>query len=618
MSTAVEDRKSLLRDWSILLPTEGSAEAEQILPLALRLLGSRRKSFVHLLGVTAVAAESSLSEAALTAQALRNELGSLATENAQVRHLAGSLVSHHPWQEIESLIEERMKDDDLLLLRWRDDNGYFESSLERVLRDPPCNLVIAQPAAPPRQIKRILLPVRGGPYANLSLQLAVRLARSCQAEITLLRVVPSEDDAMSQALRDRFTGLSDTFPEITTELQVVGDAGAAILRELKTHQAVILGASAAKESSPIGLVARLILQRSDVTALVVKTTEPFRLPSAVALRQDMPVLLRVEKWFAENTFHSREFSDIGRLIDLKRKNGLRISLGLPALNEEATIGNVIHTLKTALMDDAPLLDEIVLIDSNSTDFTRKLAAQLGVVPYVHQDVLPGLGSLRGKGEALWKSLYLLKGDLIVWVDTDITNPHPRLVYGILGPLLADPRVQFVKGFYKRRVKDNGEASPAGGGRVTELLARPLINLFFPELSGLVQPLAGIYGGRRTALEQVPFYSGYGVEIGLLLAMLNRLGLKAIAQVDLEEVAHRNQELRALSKMSFAILQVFARHLREKGVLDGQLPIERTMKILRSEDQQFHLEEVDIYEQMRPPMIEVKEYAGRHEPLKRPR
>jgi glucosyl-3-phosphoglycerate synthase len=618
VSTVAQDRKGRLRDWSILLPAETGAEAERMLPLALSLLGGNRQSFVHLLGVTAVASQSALSEAALAAQTLRNELGRLAIENAQVRHLAGSLVSHQPWQEVESLIEERMKDDDLLLLGWRGEDAYFESSLEQVLRDPPCNLIIANPAVPPRQIKRILLPVRGGPFANLSLQLAVRLARSCQAEITMLRVVPGQDDAASQALRERFTGLSDLFPEITTELQVVGDASAAILRELKTHEAVILGASAAKEGSPLGLVARLILQRGDVTALVVKTTEPFRLPTAVAGQTDMPVLLRVEKWFAENSFHSREFADIGRLIDLKRKSGVRISLGLPALNEEATIGNVIHTLKAALMDAAPLLDEIVLIDSNSTDFTRKLAAQLGVVPYVHQEVLPGLGSLRGKGEALWKSLYLLKGDLIIWVDTDIINPHPRLVYGVVGPLLADPRIQLVKGFYKRQVTAGTEASPAGGGRVTELLARPMINLFFPELSGLVQPPAGIYGGRRSALEQVPFYSGYGVEIGLLLAMLDRFGLKSIAQVDLEEVAHRNQELGALSKMSFAILQVFARHLQAKGVLDAQLHIERTMKILRSEEQQFHLEEVDVYEQMRPPMIEIKEYAGRHESLRRPK
>ena len=614
-SSIVQDRHGLLRNWSILLPIEMAAEADQMLPLAVSLLGSRKKSFVNLLGVTPVAEESALSEAAGAAQTLRDVLGRLALEYPQVRHLAGSLVSHQPWEEIESLIAERMQDDDLLMLRWRDDKDYFAGGFEEVLRDPPCNIVLAQPALHPARIRRILLPVRGGPFANLSLQLAVRLARSSHAEITLLRVVPSEDDATSQALRDRFKGLSDTFPEITTELQVVGDAGAAILRELKEHQAVILGASAARDGSPIGLVARLILQRREVTALVVKTKEPFRLPASIAPRQELPVLVRVEKWFAENTFQSREFADIERLVDLKRKKGLRISLGLPSLNHESTVGNVIHTLKSALMDEAPLLDEIVLVDGNSTDFTRKLAAQLGVVPYVHQDVLPGVGSLRGKGEALWKSVYLLKGDLIVWVDPGITNPDPRLIYGILGPLLADPRIQFVKGYYRHPATSGEKGPPAGGAQVTELLVRPMINLFFPELSGIVQPLEGVYGGRRSVLEQVPFYSGDGVEIGLLLEMVDRVGLNGIAQVDLGEV-NPGRESRQSSKAAFAILQVFAQHLRQKGVLDEQLAVERTMKILRQDEEQLHLEEFDVYEQRRPPMLEVREYAGRHEPRRR--
>jgi glucosyl-3-phosphoglycerate synthase len=137
----------------------------------------------------------------------------------------------------------------------------------------------------------------------------------------------------------------------------------------------------------------------------------------------------------------------------------------------------------------------------------------------------------------------------------------------------------------------------------------MINLFFPELSGVVQPLAGIYGGRRAALEQIPFYSGYGVEMGLLLDLLERYGLKAIAQVDLEGVRHRNQELRELSKMSFAILQVFAQHLRRRGLVDSEAAMERTMKLLRAEEERFHLEEVDVHEKKRPPMIDIKEYRG---------
>ena len=266
------------------------------------------------------------------------------------------------------------------------------------------------------------------------------------------------------------------------------------------------------------------------------------------------------------------------------------------------------------MDDAPLIDEIVLIDGNSMDHTRKIAAELGVTPYIHQQTLPGLGSFRGKGEALWKSLYLSKGDLIVWVDPDIANPHPRLIYGIVGPLLMDSRIQFVKGFYRRLMRE-GDSQAAGEGRVTEFLARPIINLFFPELSGMVQPLAGIYGGRRSALEQLPFYAGHGVEIGLLFDLLEKFGLKAIAQVDLEEIAHQKPSITTLSRMSFAILQVFAEHLSQRGIIDSTLQIERTMKMLRADGPQFHLEELDVHEQKRPPMIEVKPYLGRH-PLRR--
>ena len=614
---AGDEDMNTLRDFNVLVPVDDLSLAKEVLPVASGLLGAGGSSHVSLIGMTQVPPDTALSEGTLPAQRLRTELDKLADENPGIERLAGSLVSHEPWEDIKEMIERRRDDQDLVLLHWQADTKYFQTDLEHVLNDPPCNIVLVQPAVHPRDIKRILLPVRGGPFAYLSLQIAVRLARASNAEITLLRVLSSDDDVMSQLLRERFAGLSDTFPEITMELQTVGEAGAAILRELKDHQAVILGASAAAGGPPVGPVASLILQRKDVTALIVRTKEPFRLPLAPARHTELPVLVRVEKWFAENTFHNQEFSDIGRLIDLKHKQGLRISLGLPAYNGEATIGDVIQTMKTELMDNAPLLDEIVLIDSNSTDLTRKIAAGLGVIPYVHQETLSRLGSFRGKGEALWKSLYLLKGDLLLWMDTDITNPHPRLVYGIVGPLLMDQQIQYVKGFYQRPETSNGDAPPSGGGRVTELLARPMINLFFPELSGVVQPLAGIYGGRRTALEQIPFYSGYGVEIGLLLDLLEHFGLKAIAQVDLEEVRHRNHELRALSKMSFAILQVFAQHLRQRALIDSEAAMERTMKLLCVEEERFHLEEVDVHEQKRPPMIEVKEYRGGRIP-RRPR
>ncbi|HKG21282.1 MAG TPA: glycosyltransferase, partial [Blastocatellia bacterium] len=483
--SAVNETRRPLRDLSILVPVDTVSQAQEILPLALTLAGSAGKSSVNLIGVTPVAPESSLSEGAVLAQSLRKDLERLSDGDSRINRLAGSFVSHEPWEDIEALVEDRMEESDLLLLPWKADKRYLQADLSRLLSDPPCNVVVAQPAVQPEEIKRILLPVRGGPFANLSLQLALRLARASNAEITLLRVLSSNDDPMSQVLRERFTGLSDAFPEITTELQIVEDAGTAILRELRDHQAVILGASAASDGSFIGLVATLILQRKDVTALVVKTKEPFRLPLTPVRRSHLPVLVRVEKWFAENSFSYREFSDIARLVELKKKQGVRISLGLPTLNHESTIGNIIHSIKSSLIDRVPLLDEIVLIDSKSTDFTRKLAAELGVTPYIHQEILPGLGSIRGKGEALWKSLYLLKGDIIIWVDPDIVNPDPRFVYGVAGPLLTDSRIKYVKSFY--RAPERAEADAPDSGQVTELLARPLINLFFPELSGIVQP-----------------------------------------------------------------------------------------------------------------------------------
>ncbi|HUH99153.1 MAG TPA: glucosyl-3-phosphoglycerate synthase, partial [Anaerolineales bacterium] len=217
---------------------------------------------------------------------------------------------------------------------------------------------------------------------------------------------------------------------------------------------------------------------------------------------------------------------------------------------------------------------------------------------------------RGKGEALWKSLLVTRGDIIVWVDTDIVNIHPRFVYGIIGPLLLNPQVQLVKGFYRRPLKVGDKMQAGGGGRVTELTARPLLNLFYPELSGVVQPLAGEYAGRRAALERIPFFSGYGVETGLLIDIYERYGLNAIAQVDLLERIHHNQHLEALSKMSFAIIQTIFHKLESRlgsAVLED---VNRSMKLIRYNNNGYFLEVEEIAERERPPMLEVEEYQTR--------
>jgi glucosyl-3-phosphoglycerate synthase len=242
-----------------------------------------------------------------------------------------------------------------------------------------------------------------------------------------------------------------------------------------------------------------------------------------------------------------------------------------------------------------------------------IAESLGVTVYNHPDILTEHGSFTGKGEALWKSLYVTRGDIVVWIDSDISGLHPKFVYGLVGPLLSDPELGFVKGFYRRPLNLGGQLMTTGGGRVTELTARPLINLFYPQLSGLVQPLAGEMAGRRDVLENVPFFTGYGVETGLLIDILERFGLEAIAQADLETRVHRNQSLLSLSKMAFAIIQVVIERLgqRDRTALVDEM--NRTMKLIHYSPTELFLEVKEIRENERPPIVTVPEYQQRFTP-----
>jgi glucosyl-3-phosphoglycerate synthase len=350
-----------------------------------------------------------------------------------------------------------------------------------------------------------------------------------------------------------------------------------------------------------------VIREAESSVVVVKTRRPMLMGPADETAGTEAISILVDKWFAENTFQADEFSDLQDLLARKREQGIRISLAFPALNEESTVGKVILTIRRGLQDRVPILDEIVLVDSDSSDRTREIAESLGVPVYVHQHILPRLGARPGKGEALWKSLLLTRGDIIVWIDTDIVNIHPRFVYGLIGPLLLDPRIQFVKGFYRRPLRVSDRMQAGGGGRVTELTARPLLNLFYPELSGIIQPLAGEYAGRRSALERVPFFSGYGVETGLLIDIFERYGLAAVAQVDLLERVHHNQPLEALSKMSFAIIQAVIRKLEGRlgrAMLDE---VNKSMKLIRYQAGDYRLEVEEIAERERPPMLDVPEY-----------
>jgi glucosyl-3-phosphoglycerate synthase len=220
---------------------------------------------------------------------------------------------------------------------------------------------------------------------------------------------------------------------------------------------------------------------------------------------------KIEQWLETNTFHHGEFWDLLQLVELKEKKGLKISLCIPTLNEEKTIGKEIVIFKSELMDRYPLIDEIAVIDSGSTDKTRETAAAFGADVYLSGEILPSQGSKRGKGENLWKAIYQLEGDIICYVDADIKNIHPRFATGLIAPLIMKDDMQYVKAFYDRPLAFSQGVRPSGGGRVTEILVRPLFSLFFPELTSLIQPLSGEYAVRREVLESIPFPIGYGVE-----------------------------------------------------------------------------------------------------------
>jgi glucosyl-3-phosphoglycerate synthase len=260
-------------------------------------------------------------------------------------------------------------------------------------------------------------------------------------------------------------------------------------------------------------------------------------------------------WFQHRTTSATSLAetDVPALLLAKRRGGHRISVVLPARDEEATVGVLVRDLVARWVDEVPLVDELVVVDSNSRDRTVEVARAAGAQVVAAADVLPSHGDRPGKGEALWKSLAATTGDLIVFMDSDLLGDVAHYVPGLLTPLLLDPRVDYVKGCYTRPLTMDGEHRPAGGGRVTELTARPLLNALWPELAGIVQPLGGEYAGRRSALEQVPFVSGYGVEVGLLVDLLQVCGLQALAQVDLGTRRHSHQTDEALGTMAGQIV-----------------------------------------------------------------
>ncbi len=311
------------------------------------------------------------------------------------------------------------------------------------------------------------------------------------------------------------------------------------------------------------------------------------------------MLEEVERWLRTRSWSVSD-RPLDTVLAAKRASGAAVSVVLPALNEEETVGDIVSVIRRDLIERAPLVDELVVVDSGSTDRTAEVAAAAGARVEHRDAILPRIPAVPGKGEVLWRSLLVTRGDVVCFVDADLREFSADFVTGIVGPLLTDPDVQLVKAMYDRPL-----AGAAGqGGRVTELMARPLLNMHWPQLAGFVQPLGGEYAARRSLLEQLPFPVGYGVELGMLVDALHLVGLDALAQVDVGERIHRHQDGQALGRMAAAIYRTAQLRLAR-----GHLIRPCLTQFERGADG-FEPRTYSVDTEERPPMAEIAEYAAR--------
>ncbi|WP_020140087.1 glucosyl-3-phosphoglycerate synthase [Streptomyces sp. 351MFTsu5.1] len=308
------------------------------------------------------------------------------------------------------------------------------------------------------------------------------------------------------------------------------------------------------------------------------------------------MLEEVERWLSTRSWSVTD-RPLHQIMAAKQRTGQTVSVVLPALNEEETVGDIVSVIRHDLVRQVPLVDEIVVVDSGSTDRTSEVAAAAGATVVHRDEILPRLPALPGKGEVLWRSLLVTRGDIVCFIDADLKEFSSDFVLGIVGPLLTDPGVDLVKGMYDRPL--GGAAGQ--GGRVTELMARPLLNMHWPQLAGFVQPLGGEYAARRSLLEQLPFPVGYGVELGMLVDALHLVGLDALAQVDVGVRKHRHQDGQALGRMSAAIYRTAQLRLAR-----GHL-IRPSLTQFERGEEGFEPRTYSVDTEERPPMTEIPEY-----------
>ena len=399
--------------WRLVVPILPGLDSSATVNAARSIVPDRQ---IALIGLVPVKDSGALSAAAGSSQKTRSCLRQI-VRGTQLRRYRRVIVSHQIWREFCTVLGELRAD--LLMLDWP---GFFQKlnlDASEILAAPPCRIALVRgPVA--RSPDKVLVPLRGSQQAEFALRLALNISRTSHAKTTSMHVLQEGKTIEQQTPFHGIRNVLRNLPEVNHLEYPSGIPVAEVLSATKGYDLIVMGLTAqqSREEDPIGGFTRNILEKAPAGVIAVKDIVPLKESLQPEVAGKTAISILVDKWFAESTYHSSEFENLEYLLELKNAQHVTISLALPALNEEKTVGNVIRTIKGPLMDRMPLLDEIVLMDSNSCDQTRQIARDLGVPVYIHQELLPQYGSRHGKGEALWKSLLVTSGDILVWVDTD--------------------------------------------------------------------------------------------------------------------------------------------------------------------------------------------------------
>lgn len=590
--------------------------AESLVHLAIALAGvhtpggkeERRKARIVVLGVVTVPEETPLSQGASLVKAYRTMLryippeSSKMSERVEVR--TEVRVAREVWQGITDQVRE--EEADLLLLHWKGSTQtpgkIYGTTIDALMEDPPCDIVLARVNSLPL-IKSILLPVRGGGYSNLAMRLVSNMAEHWSSSVTVMHNLSSNPNPVvsSPASEDFYSGyfpgatqagalsnddlhaLQNILAELPSGARLLTTQGSverSIAREASYHDLVVLGASGRNESSTkgqdkeAGRIAEYIISETNRPVLVVKTRKPLRLATGRPLSSHETELREtIDRWFAQNTFHYREFRSLSSLTLLKERNNLSISLIVPVYGpvQPLALAEAVRRARYALMRDCALVDEI-LVSAPGVKLDGKeialLKAKAGLtaeseeeVFYLGTDSQEDNRQATGPGEALWHALQSARGDIVIWTDPHLTGFEARLVYGLAGPLLTYPEFQVGVGFFSEA--EDPEHSRPVREPLVELGVRPLLGGLFPQLSGVVDPLLLIGAARRNHLEHLPLFTSSGFTSGLLIDTLPRSGLMSIAQIDLGTLPHR-RPMTSQQRIFSDVMEIILRRLGERS------------------------------------------------------